>query len=102
MDVRQEGNVKVYGIPYSEHSSFTELRDCVAALRPSKLVPTVNATNHAAAETIISRFAVCPYFTHIACCWQTSKINSFQTYLGVDHYTPGREAWEELLQASSP
>ena len=57
-DVRQEGNVKIYGVPYSEHSSFPELRDCVATLRPLKLIPTVNATNHTAAENIISRFAV--------------------------------------------
>ena len=56
--MRQEGNVKIYGIPYSEHSSFPELRDCVATLRPLKLIPTVNATNRTAAENIISRFAV--------------------------------------------
>ena len=58
LDLRQEGNVKIYGVPYSEHSSFPELRSCVQLLRPKKLIPTVNATNHAAMETIVSRFAV--------------------------------------------
>ena len=33
--------MSVYGVPYSEHSSFPELRDCVARLRPKRLVPTV-------------------------------------------------------------
>lgn len=57
LETRTEGNATVYGIPYSEHSSFTELRACVAALRPQKLVPTVNAANPAAARAVVDRFA---------------------------------------------
>jgi len=45
-------------VPYSEHSSFPELLSCVALMRPKKLIPTVNATNHTALEAIVSRFAV--------------------------------------------
>lgn len=57
LEQRTEGNVTVYGIPYSEHSSFTELRECVAALRPMKLIPTVNAPNAAASRALVDRFA---------------------------------------------
>ena len=44
-------------MPYSEHSSFPELHALVRALRPSVLVPTVNADTAAAREKLASLFA---------------------------------------------
>ena len=38
------GKITVHSVPYSEHSSFAELVDCIACLRPGKIIPTVNAT----------------------------------------------------------
>ena len=57
LETRTEGNVTVYGIPYSEHSSFNELRQCVAAFRPSRLIPTVNCPTPQAARALVDRFA---------------------------------------------
>lgn len=57
LDVREEGPVKIWGLPYSEHSSCQELRDCVRTLRPRRLIPTVNADNPAASRAIVGRFA---------------------------------------------
>ena len=34
----------MHGVPYSEHSSFPELVDCVATLKPRKIVTTVSPT----------------------------------------------------------
>ncbi|KAG5189452.1 beta-lactamase-like protein [Tribonema minus] len=42
LSCRRQGADVIYGAPYSEHSSFTELVDCVRYLRPRRVVPTVN------------------------------------------------------------
>ncbi len=57
LQTRREGNVTIYGIPYSEHSSFAELRDCVKHLRPKRIIPTVNCPDAASARAIVDRFA---------------------------------------------
>jgi hypothetical protein len=40
------GGVTLYSVPYSEHSSFTELRACVRELEPLAIVPTVNCRSN--------------------------------------------------------
>jgi DNA cross-link repair 1A protein len=40
---RKSGVVSIYGVPYSEHSSFSELVDCLMCLQPQNIVPTVSA-----------------------------------------------------------
>jgi len=41
--MRLGGNVTIVEVPYSEHSSFEEIRQCVHDLRPRKIVATVGA-----------------------------------------------------------
>jgi len=42
LQVRSRGDVTIISTPYSEHSSFPELVDFMARVRPSSVVPTVN------------------------------------------------------------
>lgn len=55
----------IYGIPYSEHSSFAELRDCVKTLRPRHIVPTVNASTPAASRSLVDRWMTPPHTPQI-------------------------------------
>jgi DNA cross-link repair 1A protein len=38
------GKLTVHSVPYSEHSSFPELVDCIGCLRPKRIVPTVSVS----------------------------------------------------------
>ncbi len=40
--VRRKGNCLLHLVPYSEHSSFSELREYVGWLRPKKVCPHRN------------------------------------------------------------
>jgi len=52
--VKNEANtVQIYDVPYSEHSSFTELRECVALWKPSWIIPTVNVSANATIQKLL-------------------------------------------------
>jgi DNA cross-link repair 1A protein len=44
VSTRQSGNLVVHSVPYSEHSSFPELLDCLDCLKPQRIVPTVSVS----------------------------------------------------------
>ena len=48
------GGVTLFSLPYSEHSSFSELRECVAALNPVEVIPTVNCASSDDAKRLVA------------------------------------------------
>jgi len=54
ISTRRSGNKTIHGVPYSEHSSFAELVDCLLCLRPKRIVPTVSvSTSQAQIELLL-------------------------------------------------
>jgi DNA cross-link repair 1A protein len=52
---RSNGNLTIHSVPYSEHSSFPELVDCVQCLNPKKIVPTVSVSKSQQQLDLIAR-----------------------------------------------
>ena len=47
------GKIHVYGLPYSEHSSFSELCDFVKVVNPRAIIPTVGCSLFVIATTFV-------------------------------------------------
>ncbi|KAL7600259.1 hypothetical protein Lser_V15G23498 [Lactuca serriola] len=50
----QQGTIIRYEVPYSEHSSFTELKEFVKFISPENIIPSVNNHGHESANKMIS------------------------------------------------
>ena len=50
----QPGGVTLLGLPYSEHSSFNELRHCVGTVRTRSITPTVGGRSQEARAAMVS------------------------------------------------
>ena len=51
--VKHQGTCILYQLPYSEHSSFTELQAFVRWLRPTRIIPTVALRHRSSAATVL-------------------------------------------------
>ena len=52
---RGKGTLVLYEVPYSEHSSFEELRDFVQWLQPGKIIPSVGCGTEQSSHEMITR-----------------------------------------------
>ncbi|CAI5946551.1 unnamed protein product [Closterium sp. NIES-64] len=53
----QRGTIVRYEVPYSEHSSFYELQECVKAVNPEVIIPSVHNRGHGAAQAMVTLLA---------------------------------------------
>jgi DNA cross-link repair 1A protein len=53
---KKSKNITIYGLEYSEHSSFDELKNCIQTLRPEKIIPTVNVAKKESRDLMQSYF----------------------------------------------
>ena len=44
LNTTTKGSIMICGVPYSEHSSFPELVDCLETLQPRRIIPTVSVS----------------------------------------------------------
>lgn len=51
-----KGKISIYGIPYSEHSSYLEMKRFVQWLKPQKIIPTVNVGTFKSRSTMEKHF----------------------------------------------
>ncbi|CAK9155136.1 unnamed protein product, partial [Ilex paraguariensis] len=50
----QQGTIIRYEVPYSEHCSFTELREFVKFIAPTNIIPSVNNHGAESSSTMVS------------------------------------------------
>ena len=55
---KTKGSDVIYGCPYSEHSSFDQLQDCVRYLNPRRIIPTVNCSSAAKVQEQLALLSV--------------------------------------------
>lgn len=53
--IENEGRTRTYAVPYSEHSSYTELREFIKFLKPKRITPTVNASTENEREKLVNK-----------------------------------------------
>ncbi|KRZ61015.1 DNA cross-link repair 1A protein [Trichinella nativa] len=56
IDIQKMNKITILGVPYSEHSSFAELKQFVLKLRPKQVVPTVNVSARAEINRVIGQW----------------------------------------------